>query len=109
MADEGEDWSHLIGEDKHPPTMSHAGMKSNGTHWFNDTVIMVSFDGVRADYLDRGLTPNLLGLAKKGLRAEYLEPIFPSLTFVSLSTVSESAEAAMLTPLTPGLRPSRST
>ena len=30
-------------------------------------VILVSLDGVRADYLERGLTPELLGISKKGL------------------------------------------
>jgi hypothetical protein len=27
----------------------------------------VSLDGVRADYLERGLTPHLLSISKKGL------------------------------------------
>jgi hypothetical protein len=31
----------------------------------------------RADYLDRGLTPHLLDISKKGLRAKYMKPIFP--------------------------------
>ena len=31
----------------------------------------------RADYLDRGLTPHLLDIAKKGLRAKSMIPIFP--------------------------------
>lgn len=58
-------------------------MRWNGTHWWEPTVLLVSLDGVRADYLERGLTPNLLQLSKKGLRAEYLQPQFPSLTFVN--------------------------
>jgi len=33
--------------------------------------------GARADYLDRGLTPHLLALSKKGLRAKSMKPIFP--------------------------------
>ncbi|KAK4700203.1 hypothetical protein P7C70_g6048, partial [Phenoliferia sp. Uapishka_3] len=57
------------------------GARWNGTHWFDRTVLLVSLDGVRADYLERGLTPHLVGIAKKGLRAEFLKPVFPSLTF----------------------------
>jgi len=41
----------------------------------------VSIDGLRADYLDRGLTPHLLALSKKGLRAKSMKPVFPTLTF----------------------------
>ena len=31
----------------------------------------------RADYLDRGLTPHLLDISKKGLRAKFMKPVFP--------------------------------
>src|SRR5271168_1960309 len=44
-------------------------------------VILVSIDGFRADYLDRGVTPNLKVLADGGARAERMLPSFPSLTF----------------------------
>ncbi len=44
-------------------------------------VILVSLDGFRADYLDRGLTPVLSGLAREGVRAEALIPVFPTKTF----------------------------
>ena len=44
-------------------------------------LLLVSIDGFRADYLDRGLTPTLNALADKGVRAEYMRPSFPSLTF----------------------------
>ncbi|EGN98493.1 hypothetical protein SERLA73DRAFT_110021 [Serpula lacrymans var. lacrymans S7.3] len=54
---------------------------SNGTHEFKKTVLIVSIDGLRADYLDRGFTPHLLDISKKGLRAKYMKPIFPTLTF----------------------------
>lgn len=54
---------------------------SNGTHEFKRTVLIVSIDGLRADYLDRGLTPNLLHISENGLRAKSMKPIFPTLTF----------------------------
>jgi predicted AlkP superfamily pyrophosphatase or phosphodiesterase len=44
-------------------------------------LILVSFDGFRWDYLDRGLTPNLSRLAEAGVRARALVPSFPTKTF----------------------------
>ena len=46
-----------------------------------DPVILISIDGFRADYLDRGLTPTLASLAASGVRADALKPSFPTLTF----------------------------
>ncbi|TFK87336.1 Phosphodiest-domain-containing protein [Polyporus arcularius HHB13444] len=57
------------------------GLLSNGTHEFKKSAIIVSIDGLRADYLDRGLTPHLLAISKDGLRAKSMKPIFPTLTF----------------------------
>ncbi|KAI0755226.1 Phosphodiest-domain-containing protein [Daedaleopsis nitida] len=57
------------------------GLRSNGTHEFKKTAIIVSIDGLRADYLDRGLTPHLLAISKDGLRAKSMKPVFPTLTF----------------------------
>ncbi|MEE4452354.1 ectonucleotide pyrophosphatase/phosphodiesterase [Novosphingobium resinovorum] len=42
--------------------------------------ILVSIDGFRADYLDRGVTPNLSALAARGISAA-MRPSFPSKTF----------------------------
>jgi predicted AlkP superfamily pyrophosphatase or phosphodiesterase len=42
--------------------------------------ILVSLDGFRADYLDRGVTPNLTALADDGARGA-MRPSFPSLTY----------------------------
>ncbi|KAG2151565.1 nucleotide pyrophosphatase [Suillus bovinus] len=56
-------------------------LHSNGTHEFKKTVLMVSIDGFRADYLDRGLTPHLLDISREGVRAKYMKPVFPTLTF----------------------------
>jgi len=44
-------------------------------------VVLVSFDGFRWDYLERGLTPNLTFFASNGVRAISLQPSFPSSTF----------------------------
>lgn len=42
--------------------------------------ILVSIDGFRADYLDRGITPALSALAARGVRAA-MRPSFPTKTF----------------------------
>ncbi len=57
-------------------------------------VILVSIDGFRADYLDRGVTPNLAALAHRGTSAA-MRPSFPSKTFPNHWT------------LVTGLRPDR--
>ncbi|MCK5484137.1 MAG: alkaline phosphatase family protein, partial [Gemmatimonadetes bacterium] len=44
-------------------------------------VILVSFDGFRWDYPDRGMSPNLAALAARGVRADGLIPSFPTKTF----------------------------
>ncbi|HSZ52883.1 MAG TPA: ectonucleotide pyrophosphatase/phosphodiesterase [Caulobacteraceae bacterium] len=43
-------------------------------------LLVISIDGFRADYLDRGLTPNLDALAHAGVRAKAMRPAFPSVT-----------------------------
>jgi type I phosphodiesterase/nucleotide pyrophosphatase len=53
------------------------------------TVIVLSFDGVRHDYLDRAPFPAFGRIAREGLRAGRLVPVYPSSTFpghVSLAT-----------------------
>jgi predicted AlkP superfamily pyrophosphatase or phosphodiesterase len=52
-------------------------------------VILISFDGFRWDYLDRGLTPNIDNIINNGVRALSLRPVFPSKTFpnhISIAT-----------------------
>jgi predicted AlkP superfamily pyrophosphatase or phosphodiesterase len=49
----------------------------NGTEWFTKTVVMISVDGMRADYLDRGQTSILTRMAREGIRAEFMQPSFP--------------------------------
>ncbi|CAG8702439.1 16159_t:CDS:2 [Gigaspora margarita] len=59
----------------------------NGTHDFYSTILLVSFDGFRADYLDRNLTPTLNELIQNGIKAEYMMPSFPSVTFPNHYTI----------------------
>jgi len=51
------------------------------------TVLLVSLDGFRADYLDRGLTPAISRIAREGVRAEWMSPSYPSLTFPNHYTI----------------------
>ena len=44
-------------------------------------LLLVSIDGYRSDYIDRGLSPTLEMLARTGVHAESMQPSFPSLTF----------------------------
>jgi predicted AlkP superfamily pyrophosphatase or phosphodiesterase len=44
-------------------------------------VVLVSFDGFRADFLDRFAAPNFQRVIRQGARATSLMPVFPSLTF----------------------------
>lgn len=54
---------------------------SNGTALFAPTTILVSLDGFRADFLNRGLTPRLNAFIKEGVSPAYMSPSFPSVTF----------------------------
>jgi predicted AlkP superfamily pyrophosphatase or phosphodiesterase len=58
-------------------------------------VVLVSIDGFRNDYLDRGITPHLSQLAVEGVRGDGMRPSYPALTFPNHWT------------LVTGLRPDR--
>lgn len=58
-------------------------------------LLLVSIDALRASYLDRGETPQLAALARDGVRARWMRPSYPSLTFPNHYT------------LVTGLRPDR--
>jgi predicted AlkP superfamily pyrophosphatase or phosphodiesterase len=50
-------------------------------------VVLVSIDGFRWDYLDRGLTPRLSALAAQGVRARAMIPVFPTKTFPNHTSI----------------------
>ena len=53
------------------------------------TVILIGIDGFRADYLSRGVTPNLARLAAEGATAQGgMRPSFPSVTFPNFYTLA---------------------
>lgn len=49
-------------------------------HGTPSTVILISIDGYRADYLARGDSPVLQRLASEGVRARWMIPAFPTVT-----------------------------
>ena len=52
-----------------------------------DVLLLISIDGYRPDYLDRHLSPTLQALADTGVRAQSMQPAFPSLTFPNHYTI----------------------
>jgi predicted AlkP superfamily pyrophosphatase or phosphodiesterase len=52
------------------------------------TVILISLDGFRYDYLDLYQPPNLNSLARTGVRARWMTPSFPSKTFPNHYTIA---------------------
>ena len=73
-------------------------------------VILVSLDGMRPDYLERGVSPNLNRLAAEGARAVAMRPSYPSLTFPNHYTLvtglrpDRHGVVDVITPLLPALR-----
>lgn len=73
-------------------------------------VILISMDGFRADYLDRGITPNLSRLAAAGARGA-VRPSFPSKTYPNHLTLVTGlrpnrhglVDNVMIDPLIPGV------
>jgi predicted AlkP superfamily pyrophosphatase or phosphodiesterase len=55
--------------------------RAEQVHGLKPTVILISLDGFRWDYLDKFPEPNLQQLAKNGVRAKAMIPAFPTKTF----------------------------
>ncbi|TDZ34183.1 putative pyrophosphatase/phosphodiesterase [Colletotrichum spinosum] len=65
-----------------------ADFVSNGTALFAPTTIIISLDGFRADFLQRGLTPRLSAFVKEGVSPKWMHPSFPSVTFPNHYTLA---------------------
>ncbi|KAI1080459.1 Phosphodiest-domain-containing protein [Whalleya microplaca] len=65
-----------------------AQLVSNGTDVFLPTTLIISLDGFRADFLNRGLTPRLNAFIKEGVSPLYMTPSFPSVTFPNHYTLA---------------------
>jgi len=51
-------------------------------------VVLVSLDGFRHDYLDRFPAPNIQRIARAGVRADRMIPVFPTKTFPAHYTIA---------------------
>ena len=67
---------------------SKVNVRSNGTSDFRPTTVLVSLDGFRADFLNRGLTPTLDKFISQGVSPSYMLPSFPSVTFPNHFTIA---------------------
>ncbi|KAI0019755.1 ectonucleotide pyrophosphatase/phosphodiesterase family member 1 [Xylariomycetidae sp. FL0641] len=67
---------------------STAPLVSNGTALFAPTTLIISLDGFRADFLNRGLTPTLNSFVREGVSPLYMNPSFPSVTFPNHYTLA---------------------
>ncbi|PVU90192.1 hypothetical protein BB561_004971 [Smittium simulii] len=63
---------------QHLPT--YIGLLSNNDDCISKTLILISLDGFRAEYLDRGIATNLRSLGNSGVSLDMF-PSFPSVTF----------------------------
>ncbi|KAL7925884.1 Phosphodiest domain-containing protein [Trichoderma austrokoningii] len=63
-------------------------LASNGTALFAPTTIIISLDGFRADFLQRGITPRLNAFVKEGVSPKWMHPSFPSVTFPNHYTLA---------------------
>ena len=65
-----------------------AGFSQKAIKDLKPTVILISLDGFRADYLDKHQPKTLKKLAKEGVRAKWMIPSFPSKTFPNHYTIA---------------------
>lgn len=73
---------------KHNGRSDGQNLASNGTALFAPTTIIISLDGFRADFLQRGITPRLNSLIEQGVSPRYMLPSFPSVTFPNHYTLA---------------------
>jgi predicted AlkP superfamily pyrophosphatase or phosphodiesterase len=66
-----------------PPSaaLQGSGGINRPDHLDKPSLVLVSFDGFRADYLDRFTLPNFRRVMARGVRAQAMRPVFPSTTF----------------------------
>ncbi|HKA19269.1 MAG TPA: ectonucleotide pyrophosphatase/phosphodiesterase [Blastocatellia bacterium] len=62
-------------------------VRANAIRDLRPTIILISIDGFRSDYLDKYQPPNLNSLAQNGVRAKWMTPSFPSKTFPNHYTI----------------------
>lgn len=64
-----------------PPSPPAAPATATGAAAAVPRLLLISIDGLRADALDGGITPNLQRIIDGGVRARWMTPSYPALTF----------------------------
>ena len=64
-----------------PAPAQGSGGTNRPEHLTKPSLVLLSFDGFRADYLTRFDLPNFRRFIARGTRAEAMRPVFPSTTF----------------------------
>ncbi|MCA8888902.1 MAG: alkaline phosphatase family protein, partial [Parvularculaceae bacterium] len=73
------------------PSRAPSAISANDDQGANDQyVILIGLDGLRADAIDRfpDAAPNLRAMAARGVRAEAMVPVMPSVTFVNFYSLA---------------------
>lgn len=68
--------------------ISCSGVAQRPINDLKPTVILISLDGFRYDYLDKFDPPTLKQLAREGVRAKWMIPAFPTKTFPNHYTIA---------------------
>lgn len=55
-------------------------------------LLIVSYDGFKPEYMYRNVTPNLDKFRREGTTARYMNPVFPTKTFVNHFTIATVSE-----------------
>ncbi|PVU99225.1 hypothetical protein BB559_000890 [Furculomyces boomerangus] len=77
----------VMGTNKVFDTVFRGSKSGTLSDQYSNTVILVSVDGLRAEYLSRGLTDNINELSHTGIKVDYMVPSFPSTTFANHYTI----------------------
>lgn len=78
---------HDHDSDSSPSSSSGNSVPILPAHSKRPAVLLISFDGFRADYFGKASTPHLDGLMRHGVTAASMQPIFPSKTFPNHYTI----------------------
>jgi predicted AlkP superfamily pyrophosphatase or phosphodiesterase len=70
------------------PGSADAQSVSRGKPGAGQTVVLVALDGFHPDYLSRKPSHNLRHLAEEGVRARWMIPVFPTLTFPNFYSIA---------------------
>jgi predicted AlkP superfamily pyrophosphatase or phosphodiesterase len=65
-----------------------AGAAASSRAGSDAVVVLIALDGYRPDYLDRPASRHLRELARDGVRARWLVPVFPTLTFPNFYSIA---------------------